>query len=225
MSKVNKQLIVFIKSPEPGKCKTRLIPYLTAQQACEFYKSLVINCMNTIDALSDIDIALYVYPDNQHPFIKTLQLNRPLSLHNQQGNNLGERMHHAIHNSLKTYKQCVLIGTDCPVLDAAYINKAFKALQQHDMVLGPAKDGGYVLIGATKIQAELFANINWGSDRVLQQSLNNNSTAGYNTHLLNTLWDIDTPEDYLHYQSTINTQHTTQESQWITHRPMMLETK
>jgi len=206
MSKTNKQLIVFIKSPVPGKCKTRLIPFLTAQQACEFYKSLVTHCINTIDALNDIDIALYIYPDTQHPFIQTLQLKRPLSLHKQQGSNLGDRMHHAIQSALKTYKQCVLIGTDCPVLDAAYINKAFKALHQHDMVLGPAKDGGYVLIGANKIQADLFANINWGSDRVLKQSLNNNNAAGYKTHLLNPLWDIDTPEDYLHYQSTMNTQ-------------------
>jgi len=225
MHKANKQLIVFIKSPEPGKCKTRLIPFLTAQQACEFYISLVSHCFKTIASLSDIDIALYIYPDTQHPFIQTLQLNHPLTLHKQQGNNLGERMHHAIQCALKTHKQCVLIGTDCPVMDAAYINKAFKALHQHDMVLGPAKDGGYVLIGANKIQAELFANINWGSDAVLQQSLNNNNAAGYNTHLLNTLWDIDTPEDYLHYQSTINTQQSTQELQWITHKPMTLETK
>ena len=197
----NKQLIVFIKAPQPGKCKTRLIPYMSAEQASEFYKELVINCLDKATTLEHTDIAIYTYPDINHPYIKALGERYPVSLKLQSGSDLGERMHHAIQQSLQEYEKCILIGTDCPVLDTRYIDKAFKALDQHDMVLGPAKDGGYVLIGATKIEPSLFNNIKWGTNTVLQQSLNNNEAAAYKTHLLSTLWDIDTPEDYIKYQS------------------------
>jgi len=209
MKKNTKQLIVFIKSPEPGKCKTRLMPFLSAKQASEFYKSLVITCLDNLASLSETPIALYTYPDSGHPFIQAINNNYPVTLHNQSGNNLGERMHHAINASLKTHNQCVLIGTDCPLIDTAYINDAFNSLQQHDMVFGPAEDGGYVLVGATKTQTNIFSNINWGTNKVLQQSLKNNKTAGFTTDLLQLLWDIDTPEDYLHYQSLINATATT----------------
>ncbi len=198
-----KQLIIFVKSPVPGKCKTRLTPYLSAEQACEFYKKLINTCFANISLLNKIDIAIYAYPDTQNPYIKNLAQTHSTSLHIQQGHNLGDRMHNAIKASLQTYDKSVLIGTDCPVLNHTYINQAFEALEQHDMVLGPAKDGGYVLIGATKIDAGLFSGIHWGTDTVLQQSIENNKVAGYTTHLLNTLWDIDVPEDYIQYQSQI----------------------
>ncbi len=204
MPLTNKQLIVFMKTPRPGKCKTRLIPFLSAEQACEFYQALVINCFEKIKTLRDFNIALYIYPDMHHPFIEKLKQNYPVSLHKQSGNNLGERMYHAMQTSLKHYQQCVLIGTDCPSLDADYINKAFKALDHYDMVFGPAEDGGYVLTGASRIDSKLFNNIAWGTNTVLQSSLKNNSAAQYRTHLLQSLWDIDTPEDYTRYQAQLN---------------------
>jgi len=201
MQQNNRQLIVFIKAPQPGKCKTRLIPFMSAEQASEFYKELVINCLDKAVTLESTDVVIYTYPDIKHPYIKALGERYPVTLKLQVGTDLGERMHHAIQQSLQHYERCVLIGTDCPVLAPPYIDKAFKALDQHDMVLGPAKDGGYVLIGATKIEPGLFENVKWGTNTVLQQSLNNNAAAAYKTHLLNTLWDIDTPEDYIKYQS------------------------
>jgi uncharacterized protein len=212
MQQKNKQLIVFIKAPLPGQCKTRLIPYLSAKQASEFYKTLVINCFKNISPLdkagvktqNNTDIAIYTWPDIDNSFIKTLASKYNTSLHLQQGNNLGERMHHAMQHSLQHYKSCVLIGSDCPGININYINQAFSTLSQHDMVLGPAQDGGYVLIGANKINPELFTGINWGSEKVLQQSLNNASAAQYKTGQLTTLWDIDTPADYIRYQSDTN---------------------
>jgi len=142
----NKQLIIFIKSPLPGKCKTRLIPFLSANAACELHKSLIITCFENLKSLINIDIAIYAYPDTDHPFIKKISEKYNATLHNQYGYNLGEKMHNAIYTSLKHYKKSVLIGSDCPILKADYINKAFKELEQHDMVLGPAEDGGYVLM-------------------------------------------------------------------------------
>jgi len=204
MPPINKQLIVFLKSPVAGKCKTRLIPFLSPQQASEFYQSLIIKCLDNIKSIKHVNVALYVYPNIYHPFIKKLKKIYKFDMHQQQGNNLGERMHHAIHSTLKIYKKCTLIGTDCPDLDTNYINAAFNALDNNDICFGPAEDGGYVLIAAKKIQAQLFENINWGTAQVLQQSLQNNKRQQYKTNLLNPLKDIDTPQDYLHYLSTLN---------------------
>jgi rSAM/selenodomain-associated transferase 1 len=164
--------------------------------------------MNNTASLKATDIAIYTTPDIQHPYIKNLSQQYSTTLHCQQGKDLGERMHHALAESLQHYKKSILIGSDCPEMDIKYIEKAFKALSQHDkvtdIVLGPAEDGGYVLIGASRIHAELFNNINWGTESVLQQTLKKIDSMGYRYQLLNTLRDIDTPEDYIHYQSQTN---------------------
>ena len=199
----NKQLIVFVKSPISGKCKTRLIPFLSADEACEFYKSLIVTHFENLKSLTNIEIAIYAHPDTDHPFIKKISEKYNTTLHNQHGNNLGERMHNAISRSLQHYKKTVLTGSDCPVLSVEYINKAFKALEQHDIVLGPAEDGGYVLIGANKIESKLFKKINWGTSSVLQKSISNHKKYNYKTALLKPLWDIDTPEDYIKYQNLL----------------------
>jgi len=206
--KKKQQLIIFIKAPVPGLCKTRLTPYLSPEVATEFYKSLVKNCFNKIKNINNTDISIFTYPDINNPFIKTLSLEYATTCHVQTGEDLGERMFNALDKSLKTYEKSVLIGTDCPILDKSYLDKAFNALDQHDMVLGPANDGGYVLIGASKTEAQLFNNINWGTDSVLKQSLRNAHKSAYKTHLLDTLWDIDTPEDYIKYQNLIQQQTT-----------------
>lgn len=195
-----RQLIVFVKAPEPGQCKTRLTPFLSEVEASEFYESLVISCFENLNNLLDIDIAIYAYPDINHRFLQQLKSTYHTGIFSQQGNNLGERMFNAIAQSLSTYSESILIGTDCPVLDSNYINLAFNALAQHDMVIGPAIDGGYVLIGANKIQQPLFKNIDWGTNTVLTQSLKNISLANYSVKILETLWDIDTPDDYIKYQ-------------------------
>lgn len=202
------QLIIFIKAPVAGFCKTRLIPYLSPEEASEFYKSLVTSCFNNIKTINNTDISIFTYPDINNPFIKSLSQKHSTTCHLQSGEDLGERMFNAINMSLKTYDKSVLIGTDCPLIDQSYLDQAFKALDQHDMVLGPANDGGYVLIGASKIEAQLFNNINWGTDSVLKQSLHNANKAAYKTHLLDTLWDIDTPEDYIKYQNLIQQRST-----------------
>ncbi|MCW8933808.1 MAG: TIGR04282 family arsenosugar biosynthesis glycosyltransferase [Gammaproteobacteria bacterium] len=198
-----------MKAPLPGFCKTRLTPYLSPEEASIFYKTLVKNCFNKIKVIKNTDISIYTYPDINHPFIKSLNKQYTTTCHLQTGANLGERMFNALNESLKTYDKSVLIGTDCPQLDQNYIDHAFKALDQYDMVLGPADDGGYVLVGATKIETQLFDSINWGTDTVLKQSLHNAKKAAYKTHLLDTLWDVDTPEDYIKYQNLIQ-QPTTQ---------------
>jgi len=193
----NKQLIIFIKAPVAGHCKTRLIPLLGEQGATDFYKHLVRHCVDMATQLNNTNIAIYTYPDTQHPFIQELTTEKGVSLHCQQGIDLGERMHNAIAMSLKTHTQCVLIGSDCPIMNTHYIEQAFKALESHDITMGPALDGGYVLIGSNKISTEVFSNTQWSTDNVLDQCIKNLHQLKYSYHLLPELWDIDTPSDFI----------------------------
>jgi len=202
----DKQLIVFAKSPLPGHCKTRLSPLLGDIKACEFYKSLLSGCFKTISALSNTDISIHIYPDTNNSFLSQLNKKYAYEFLPQRGDNLGERMFLAIRQSLNKYSKVVLIGSDCPAIDKNYIEAAFHRLKTHDIVFGPATDGGYVLIGANKLDKRIFSNIPWSTDQVLEQSLNQSTSAGYNAGLLQALRDIDTPDDYLYYQAQIANQ-------------------
>lgn len=204
MTTQNKQLIVFVKAPQQGKCKTRLIPLLGEKKTTIFYESLVLNCFKNLKSLQNTIIQIHAYPDTQHDFLKKLGMNNNAQMHNQKGEDLGERMLNAMQQALQTSAQVVLIGTDCPAIDNEYIESAFNALEHHDIVFGPAADGGYVLIGAKTIDPVIFDNISWSTDKVLEQSLNRADVAGYKVQLLHTLNDIDTPDDYLQYQASFN---------------------
>jgi len=199
----NKQLIIFIKEPIAGQCKTRLIPLLGKQGATDFYKQLANHSVTTARQLKNIDIALYSYPDTQHAFIQNLVTSSNASIHSQQGKDLGERMYNALNTSLKKHTHSVLIGSDCPGITCDYIEQAFTALDTYDITLGPATDGGYVLIGCTQITPTIFTNTEWSSPTVLQQCINNIKHANYSHHLLGELWDVDTPNDFLQNQLTL----------------------
>ncbi len=198
-----KQLILFVKAPDEGHCKTRLIPLLGKFATTELYKKLVIHCLQRICLLPDVDVAVHIDSRPEHEFFRMIQQTFNVSIHAQQGNDLGERMLFSIQQSLQDYDECVLIGSDCPEIDEHYIAAAFDALKYDELVYGPASDGGYVLIGASRIAAPLFDNIDWSTDSVLQQSLVNAQNCGYRYHLLNTLWDIDTASDYIQHHKRI----------------------
>lgn len=204
MAHKNKQhLILFARAPEPGKCKTRLIPLLGKNGAAELHRKLITHCLQQIATLEDTDISLYIDEQPEHLFFREIQQQHPVTVKQQQGFDLGERMYIAMRDSLKSYDKCVLIGSDCPEMNADYINQAFTKLDDHDQVLGPASDGGYVLIGLQKINRMLFQNVNWSHETVLQQSLYNSEQTGYRHTLLTTLWDIDEPRDYIQHHKRI----------------------
>ncbi len=198
-----RQLILFVKCPQKGQCKTRLIPLLGADAANQLYRQLVLHILRRVQPMQDINIAVYAHPHIEHEFIQSLKQDFSISLHQQIGNNLGERMYNAMRDSLHNYRQCVLIGSDCPEIDTHYLEQAFTTIENCDIVFGPASDGGYVLIGGNRISSGLFENIQWSSPSVLQQSLYNAESLGYSTQLLKTLWDIDTPDDFIHHHKRI----------------------
>ena len=114
---------------------------------------------------------------------------------------MGRKMQHGLASVIDDgASQAILIGSDCPVMNADYIRQASTALQSSDLVLGPAEDGGYVLIGCKQSHSELFANITWGSDTVLTQTLEKAEQLMLRVTLLEMLWDVDRPEDWARFQ-------------------------
>jgi rSAM/selenodomain-associated transferase 2/rSAM/selenodomain-associated transferase 1 len=116
----------------------------------------------------------------------------------QKGSSLGDRLQHATKSAFETgAKRVVVIGTDCPSLTSSDLTNAFEQLEAHDIVIGPAKDGGYYLIGLNAERASLFADIDWSTSQVLEQTMLKTSELSLRVHQLRMLADVDYPEDLL----------------------------
>lgn len=195
-------LLIFCKAPVAGQVKTRLQPALTAAQAVEAHIELTRFTLDRAFRQPLCDVRLYCAPDSDHGFFQQCAATYPLSLHRQQGAGLGERMQTAFANALQTYRHVVLIGCDCPSLTVENLRQAFAALVDGaDLVLGPAEDGGYVLIGMSQPPAELFANMPWGSNAVMAETRRRVTEAGLKLHELAEQWDVDTVEDWRRFQN------------------------
>ncbi len=114
----------------------------------------------------------------------------------QHGNDLGDRMFHAFEEGLMTHDKAVIIGSDCATLSLEIIESAYTALDTHDVVIGPATDGGYYLLGLKKANPMLFETIFWSSDQVLAQTIERIHTQNLSYYLLPMLSDVDTEEDW-----------------------------
>ena len=109
---------------------------------------------------------------------------------------------HAISGELETASAVLLLGSDCPVIEGKHLQQACAVLDSgHDAVIAPAEDGGYVLIGLKKMYPEIFQQVDWGSDRVRQQTLTRFKNLSLEWQQLETLWDVDTAEDYQRWQA------------------------
>ena len=196
-------VLVFTKAPQPGASKTRLIPALGADEAAAAHEVLV---LRTLDMTRDLGVAgedcqVSLWGAVPHPALDLWSDQFALPLHLQAAGDLGKKMLHGFASALDAgADQAVLIGSDCPAMTAEYIRQACAALRASDLVLGPAEDGGYVLIGCKQVHAELFANIPWGSDRVLARTLEQAEQLELSVTLLATLWDVDRPEDWARFQ-------------------------
>jgi len=192
----NARLIIFAKAPEAGKAKTRLIPALGENGAAALHARLVTHTLTTVSHAALCPVQLWCAPDTTHPFFDSCKNNFPMTLHQQQGVDLGERMAHAMNHNLQQGLKSVIIGTDCPALSAADFKQAFTYLQNgNDIVLAPASDGGYVLMGLSRFSPTLFSDINWGSGEVLAATRERIAALQWPITELATFQDIDRPED------------------------------
>jgi len=196
------QLIVFVKAPRPGTVKTRLAAELGLKKACTAYRRLVDRLVDRLCRLSSVE--LRYAPDDAGP--ETAHwLQDGWTSHPQGHGDLGERMLNAfIASASDGFTRTILIGSDCPYLNADDIEGAANSLQLNDVVLGPAHDGGYWLIGMNEPQPILFEGISWSTGKVLKQTVDRAAAHGLRLHLLRTLSDIDTLADWNTYLAQPN---------------------
>ncbi len=189
-------LIVFSRAPEPGKVKTRLIDAVGEQQATDIYKQLLANTIKAAVSSAFSQVELCIAGDVEHPFIKSISEEYGFPVYAQQGDDLGMRMYHALAQALLRYSGAVLVGCDCAGLTEDDLNQAREALlERTEVVLGPSTDGGYYLVGMSQPYQELFTDMTWGSETVLQETLARIQQQGLGTTLIAELTDIDCAED------------------------------
>ena len=198
------RILLFAKAPQPGRVKTRLIPALGAGGAATLYRELLVATLGRIAGAGLAPLECCCAPDPRHPLFLQLQRRHGLELSRQQGCDLGGRMEHAACIALQRARMVVLIGGDCPGLDAAYVERALAALRAGaDAVIGPAEDGGYVLLGLSRIDGHLFRGMPWGSDRVLDETRQRLRRLDWRWRELEPLWDLDRPRDLARYRRLI----------------------
>ena len=173
------------------------MPLLGAEEAAAVHEQL---SRRVFQAIATSQLSIVLWGASQHPTLVAWAAQSGWPLRQQQGDDLGERMAHALADELAAgAERAILIGTDCPLMSANYVAQAEAALASADVVLGPAEDGGYVLIGCSRAVPEIFREIEWGTNRVLEQTLKSASQAQLRVSQLDTLWDVDRPEDWLRY--------------------------
>ena len=196
---ISEKLIVFTRYPEPGITKTRLIPVLGKAGAANLHRLMA---QRTIARALSLQKSRRLSVEIHHTGGSQQQmedwLGTDLIYQNQIDGDLGARMAAAFQNSFDSgVDKVAIIGTDCPDLKAEILAQAFDELSDRDLVLGPAKDGGYYLIGLRRSIPELFDGINWGTSEVFASTRAIAQNLGLNIAVLPILADIDRPEDLL----------------------------
>ena len=179
-------IIVFARAPIAGAVKTRLVPRLGAAGAARLQQRLIRSALRTAGAARCGPVELHL--SGRHTLYPRAK--------KQKGNDLGERMYHAMRVALERYSAVILIGTDSPELRPADLRRAARWLRGGaDVVLAPAEDGGYALIAARRISPGIFQGIAWGSDSVYSATVKGIERARLEWRALRTVWDVDRPAD------------------------------
>ena len=189
-------ILVFTRAPVAGKAKTRLIPELGPARAARLHAQLVHLTLGKVTEGQSDPVQLWCSPHQDHLFFKQCRAVYGVSLHDQSGNDLGERMCNAFDQALLDYDWALMIGTDCPDLSSVDFKRARQSFDEGiDVVLGPAADGGYYLIGLQRSQPELFTNIPWGGPKVLSSTQIRLRELGLSGAELDERHDLDRPGD------------------------------
>lgn len=194
---------VFSKAPVPGTVKTRLLPALNEVDAAWIYRELVTRTLKTVSGCLSTGwrVELWCTPVADHPFFVECRDKYGVELRLQPRGDLGARMRIAIGEVLAESDSMLLIGCDCPELQQADLETARQALQMEaDVVLGPAEDGGYYLIGMNSPQPALFRDIPWGGATVFDITRKRLHERGLRPYTLPIRWDLDDAQDLQRYR-------------------------
>tara|TARA_B110000858_G_scaffold197668_1_gene260191 strand:- start:15983 stop:16657 length:675 start_codon:yes stop_codon:yes gene_type:complete len=195
------RILVFAREPLLGQVKTRLASEIGPQEALAVYQAMLARLGALLSKMRAVEWDLWVTSNCSHKDFVSLCNKRNIFL--QSGKNLGAKMDAAIQQTLvdNSIDKVILVGTDCPVLTEDYLDQALLALESGvDVVLGPAEDGGYVLVGMRRPQPAIFEDIPWGSDQVLLRTVEALKAKELSYKLLESLWDVDRPEDLARLQ-------------------------
>ena len=196
------RILVFSKAPVPGQVKTRLIPLLGQAGAASLYCTLLEHTLEKMTTSGLCPVELHCDPSTGHDYFQYCRQRYAVTLRQQVAGDLGVRMSMALQRCLADARAALLVGADCPALSARDIEQALEQLRRGaDIVLGPARDGGYYLVGMHAPHDRLFTDIPWGSTQVLARTLQHAARLGLRTRLLDTRDDIDTPDDYLAWRA------------------------
>jgi rSAM/selenodomain-associated transferase 1 len=213
-------IVVFAKAPEPGKVKTRLIGLLSPQQAADLHDACIEDMLHEFEWTESVRRELHVTGSKQpiHILLRDTGLTHKWKLERQRGRGLGARMRRAFERLFaRGMQRVVIVGTDTPWMSNARVDRAFKHLKSVDAVLGPCEDGGYYLIGLRRTIPEIFNNIDWGTKKVLRQSIYALRQCGASYRLLPRDFDLDRPGDLrraLHIRRRIS-QNTITVGAWL----------
>jgi len=190
-------LIIFSRFPEPGKSKTRIIPALGALGAARLHEEMTRHTLRTASELArNYPVQVEVHFAGGNVELMRQVFGHELSYHSQVEGDLGQKMQAALATAMgQGADRAIVIGSDCPNLTPGILRQAFDALKSCELVLGPAQDGGYYLIGCRRVFPQLFTNIPWGTQQVFACTLMAVQSLGLNPHVLETLPDVDRPED------------------------------
>lgn len=192
------RVLLFTKFPQPGMVKTRLARSVGAENAAQLQKAFI---EDELGMLGEIGAEVTLYCDPFRPLADYARLFPGRTYRAQQGRDLGQRMLHALHQALaETGEPAVLVGSDLPDLPGRHVSEAFEALNQAQICLGPATDGGFYLLGLSRpLRVDIFDGVHWSGSEVLERTRGNCAIHKLSCHLLPPWPDVDTGQDLRAY--------------------------
>jgi rSAM/selenodomain-associated transferase 1 len=188
-------VVVFMKAPDPGRCKTRLCPPLSAVQAAGLYRAF---CADVMEVARTVGPPVWIAYDGSEGFPTPAWAAEDAPFFRQAGCGLGDRLVHAFDRIFAMgFSRAVVVGSDSPAMPRERLAEAFELLRTREAVFGPAEDGGYYLVGLAGPLPALFRGIPWSTDAVMAATEAAAAREGLTTALLPRHRDVDTPEDLL----------------------------
>jgi len=194
----SRALLVFAKTPKPGRVKTRLVDAVSAEVAAALHEACIADTLRLVLKMRGCDVFLFAAGGTSYfrRLAKKQKSGARVRVLPQRGADLGARMENAFRKCFSMgYRKVVVIGTDTPWMGAERVRRAFAELKANDVVIGPAEDGGYYLLGMRKMVAEIFRGIPWSTERVLELTLKKITASKLQKRLLRRDFDLDRPED------------------------------
>ena len=186
-------IVLFAKAPVAGEVKTRLSPHLSPEAAALVQEAFIFDTLEILQSFNKVDLFIACHPSVKHPFYEEAQKRFSLSLIAQGAGDLGDRMRRVI-SQLKSagYDEIVVLGSDSPSIPVRMIDDSFERLKKSDLVIGPSIDGGYYLIGFSGEIPPIFDGINWGTESVFSETLENLKASKTSYSILPYWYDVDT---------------------------------